>query len=667
MGERPHYNEQDARDALQVLDPDCDRELWVKVAMAAKEAGLDLADFDAWSATASTYSKRDTRDVWNSAKAGGGVGAGTLFWEAKQAGWRGDGRRTSTMSTKAARTTAEHANRSRLGMSAIEVWDRCTPATAAHGYIRVKEGLPTDLRVVPDGDPLTVAGVSMVGALVVPITPLSGGDPVSLQFIAPPDKAEDWTEAIGRTKLNLPGASMHGVFVVGQTESAGTVYLCEGIGQAWACWKGAGHAAVVCFGWGRVRNVAAEMRLRNPAMKLVLVPDVGKETEAQAIARDVRGLVAYMPVGWKENSDVNDLGLRDGFDMVEDILCRATQPPAAELRFKLLRGADLYRLPHLIWRVHGVLPASGLACVYGPSGSGKSFLVLDMAARIAEGGDWFGYRVTPCPVVYICLEGAAGLRQRVAAWEVHNGRELPRNLHLVVDPFKLTNPQDVQDMGAAVLSTGAGAVTFIDTLNASAPGVDENASHGMGSILEAAKTLQSMTSGLVTFVHHTGKNEELGLRGHSSLLGALDAAIAVSDRRGRQWRVAKSKDGANGGIHAFALDEVYCAPDDYGELTTSCVVRSLEFAPLAARVEVPQGKNQMAVFTGLKELFKAGTVGKPGAPPDRPCIEMSAAVSAGATTLGCRTDKRTSSSRQAIEGLIGRGVLGRCDGWVWLP
>jgi hypothetical protein len=35
-------------------------------------------------------------------------------------------------------------------------------------------------------------------------------------------------------KLNLPGAPMDGVFIVGDMTAGGTVSICEGIGQAWA-------------------------------------------------------------------------------------------------------------------------------------------------------------------------------------------------------------------------------------------------------------------------------------------------------------------------------------------------------------------------------------------------------------------------------------------------
>lgn len=239
-------------------------------------------------------------------------------------------------------------------------------------------------------------------------------------------------------------------------------------------------------------------------------------------------------------------------------------------RYKLLSGAALRDLPPLAWRVRGVLPAVGLAALYGPSASGKSFLALDMAAAIAEGQRWFDCRVSVAPVVYVVLEGEAGFKLRAQAWEVHKGRNLPAGLHLVLQPFTLTQPQDVADLAAA---SPAGAVIVIDTLNRAAPTADENSSKDMGQILEAAKALQAITGGLVVLVHHTGKDASRGLRGHSSLFAAMDAAVEVSrDGDRREWKVAKSKDGQDGHEKGFSLEVVAMGTDDDGEAITSCVV-----------------------------------------------------------------------------------------------
>ncbi|NML87282.1 AAA family ATPase [Polaromonas sp.] len=275
-------------------------------------------------------------------------------------------------------------------------------------------------------------------------------------------------------------------------------------------------------------------------------------------------------------------------------------------RYKLLGADDLRNLPPLAWRVRGVLPAVGLAGLYGPSASGKSFLALDMSAAIAEGCRWFDCRVTAAPVVYCALEGEAGFKLRVAAWEQHNGRPLPAVLSMVLQPFMLTQAQDVADLAAAV---PVGAVVFLDTLNRAAPTADENSSKDMGAILQAAKTLQALTGGLVVLVHHTGKDSSRGLRGHSSLFAALDAAIEVSrDGERREWKVAKSKDGQDGGLRGFSLVDVDLGLDDDGEDMNSCVVApatatAVQLKPLTSS----QQQAMDALITALKaDVFDTG-------------------------------------------------------------
>jgi len=638
-----------ARDALQAIPPDLPREDWVRAGMAAHAAGLGFDEFDAWSARAENYEPRAARDTWRSFKPGVGIGAGTLYRMAADHGH-----------SKAPARPVAGLKPPRPGMGAAEVWGRFKPAPADHPYIVAKQGRADGLRAVPEGDPLRIAGESLAGWLVVPVRPLAGGEPTSLQFIPAPGAGK---------KLNLPGVPMAGTFIVGELAPGGTAYVCEGLATAWACWTATGHAAVVTFGAGRTRAVATELRQRDPNAQIVLVPDVGKEGEAETIALEVGAAVARMPEGWPLNADFNDLALRDGFDAVEALLATAVEPPKQAPRYRLLTGEDLRALPPLAWRVRGVLPAVGVAAIFGPSTSGKSFLGFDLGAHIAQGRDWFGHRVKPAPVVYVALEGEAGFRLRAQAWEQAHGRRLPDGLRLVLQGFKLTDPQDVLDLASAVLSAGDGAVTFLDTLNRAAPGADENASADMGRILEAAKALQGMTNGLVVLIHHSGKDAARGLRGHSSLFAALDAAVEVAreaDRR--EWKVGKAKDGADGEAHPFRLEVVDLGDDDEGEPLTSCVVRPDESPEQLTRARLPKGGNQKIVLDALGDLLrKSSAFGRAGAPAPRPCVELEAAIESVAPRLTCEPVRRKERARQAITGLVASGVLCCRESWLWLP
>jgi hypothetical protein len=292
-----------------------------------------------------------------------------------------------------------------------------------------------------------------------------------------------------------------------------------------------------------------------------------------------------------------------------------------------------------------------------------------MAAAIAEGQRWFDCRVEAAPVVYAALEGEAGFKLRAQAWETSRGRALPDGLRMMLQPFKLTDGQDVIDLAAVV---PAGAVVVVDTLNRAAPTADENSSRDMGEILEAAKTLQTLTRGLVVLVHHTGKNAAAGLRGHSSLFAAMDAAIEVS-REGdrREWKVAKSKDGQDGTAHQFKLQVEALGVEETGEAITSCVVVRDTALDEVRAVKLPQGGNQRVILDALRDLLqKAGPFNTPGAPascpPGRPSVELEVVLPRLAERLTVAPDRKRERARDGITGLVSRGVVGCDKGWIWL-
>lgn len=650
--------------ALHTIPPDVSRDEWVRVGMAAQDAGLTLEDFDAWSSQGASYNARDARDTWRSFKQGQGVGAGTLYHIAQQHGWHADG---SKKPQRAAQERPKNPPKPKQapapGQSPQDIWNRCEAATNAHAYIVDKRavGVPlTRLRVVPQNDPLRIDRQSMAGALVVPAL-AADGTLQSLQFIPPPGAGK---------KLNLPGAPIKGAaFTVGDLVPGAPVYVCEGIGAAWACWQATGHAAVVAFGSGSVGKVAERLRQQHPDARVVLVPDVGKEGEAAEIAQAIGAAVAYMPQGETQNFDANDLAQRDGDEALAALLEAATEPPKPAPRYKLLSADDVRNLPPIKWRVRGVLPATGLAALYGPSASGKSFLAFDMATAIAEGRQWFGCRVEAAPVVYCALEGEAGFKLRALAWEISRCRDLPRDLFMMLQPFKLTAPEDVIDLAAVV---PAGAVVVLDTLNRAAPTADENSSRDMGEILEAAKTLQAACGGLVLLVHHTGKDSARGLRGHSSMFAAMDACVEVSrDGEKRSWRIAKSKDGQDGDEFPFKLQVEILGTEPTGEAMTSCVITRDTSAQDVRTAKLPQGGNQRIVLDALREILnKTGLFNTPGAPescpPGHPAVELEVVLPTLAERLPVAPDRKTERARGAVSGLISRGVVGCDKGWLWL-
>lgn len=420
--------EERARDALYAIPPDLGREDWHRIGRAALAAGLSVDDIVDWSSRAANFkSEQDVRAAFRGITAEGGTTERALFRAALDCAWRDPARDERTEAQRvsatpiAARKSPKRAQEartaSRQGEASSAVWNRCIAAPADHPYITAKAGLPDGLRVVPEGDSLRQSGESWAGALVVPVY-RQDGSLCSLQLIAPPELAERLKSAERPTKQNLAGAQLEdGCFTVGELKPQGTAYLAEGIGTAWAAWRASGHAAIVCFGVGRFGKVAKALRTAHPSLRLVLLPDVGKEAEADKVAKEVRGEVVTMPQGWPDNADVNDYAKQEGHDALEVLLSQAKAPEPEPLPFALVPIADLATAaptpPVFVW--DGLVPAGHVTLFAAHGGTGKSYLALMLAVAVALGLALFGIPTRRGIVAFYSGEdGAQVLRERLA-------------------------------------------------------------------------------------------------------------------------------------------------------------------------------------------------------------------------------------------------------------
>jgi hypothetical protein len=345
--------------------------------------------------------------------------------------------------------------------------------------------------------------------------------------------------------------------------------------------------------------------------------------------------------------------------------------PATTSKYNLLSAIDVLNIPATTWRVKHLLPDKGLAAIYGPSASGKSFLAFDLGACIAEGQMWFGHKTIAAPVVYVILEGQAGLQKRVRAWIKARGTALPKDFHLILESVHLTDLNQVRSLSDVI---PLGAVVFIDTLNRAAPTADENSSKDMGMIIEGATMLRQLTDGLVVLVHHTGKDTTQGMRGHSSLFAALDGAIEVKrNNAGRTWTVAKTKDGADGKTTPFELLVHNLGTDLDDEPVTSCTVEAANASIFAKAPPTHAGpKNALKEITKLISSGVGTVIGIQGAPNGVSCLKMEDVVAAIAGSLGTvKSNKRTYTARQRIDSLTASSHLGGCidskgDSWCWI-
>jgi hypothetical protein len=226
------------------------------------------------------------------------------------------------------------------------------------------------------------------------------------------------------------------------------------------------------------------------------------------------------------------------------------------------------------WMVKGVLPKAVLGVIYGESGSGKTFMALDLALAVATGSPWRDQQATQGQVAYVVAEGAGGFRARVKAAAQHRGIDLAGVPMVVLgDAPNFMEKQDALDVAKAILHAGGAQLVIVDTFAQVMPGANENAGEDVGRALAHCKGIHRATGAMVLLVHHSGKDASRGARGWSGLRAAADVELeVVRADEARSLTVTKMKDGEDGREFGFRLETIVVGLDAAGEETTSCVV-----------------------------------------------------------------------------------------------
>jgi putative DNA primase/helicase len=206
-------------------------------------------------------------------------------------------------------------------------------------------------------------------------------------------------------------------------------------------------------------------------------------------------------------------------------------------------------IPPMQYLIEPFLPEAGLALLFGPPGSLKSFVAHRLALDIARGQPFLSYNVPRRrPVLYIDGElPTALIHQRLTM--IHNGEAPP-------DPgwFRILSSEDLlqrrgyvldfnnPDHSQCLLDEVSQAITMppegclapgliiLDCLAALLSAWEENSNEAAARLNHWLNQLRFM--GLaVLLVHHSGKSGvEGGPRGASALTGAMDCVISLEPK-----------------------------------------------------------------------------------------------------------------------------------------
>jgi AAA domain len=273
-------------------------------------------------------------------------------------------------------------------------------------------------------------------------------------------------------------------------------------------------------------------------------------------------------------------------------------------------------LPYLI---KGLFDRGQVIVMWGSPGSGKTFACMGLALAVGSGQPWWGRRTRRGSVIYVAAESSRPrIENRIAA--LRNDWPAARDARVLVVPLALDLLHGVVGDVDRVIATarlpalGDVALIIIDTLSVTFGGGNENGPEDMGLYVTNIKRIVAETGAAVLVVHHAGKDEARGMRGHSALLGALDAELAIEWTPGqpnRFLRTGKVREGeGHADLFAFVLRTVELGVDPDGDPVTTCLVDSLDqTATQRARRErkgAVLGKHQRTVL----RLIGAATIGR---------------------------------------------------------
>jgi phage/plasmid primase-like uncharacterized protein len=384
-------------------------------------------------------------------------------------------------------------------------------------------------------------------------------------------------------KLYHPGGQTGGKFwMVGSLDEPGTLFVAEGFATAATIHETTDRPVVVAYSASNLVPVTGTLReMYGATQDIVIVADhdqsgVGQRYAEQASAKYGARMVMPPILG-----DANDYA-QAGHDLAGLLM-----PIKDDW---LIPADDFCAQPSPIsWLVKRWIQSQALVMVHGPSGGGKTFVVLDWCLRMASGTeDWAGHKVRQGNVVYLAGEGHHGLRGRVAAWK-HHHQAGKLAMWLSKDGCDLNTPTGYLKVVEQVrMLQDKPSVIVVDTLHRFLAG-DENSAQDAKTMLDACNSLMMEFNCSVILVHHTGVSDEAQhrARGSSAWRGALDIEISiVPGKEGVPMQIVqrKSKDAELAETIHVELQQVSIPGwrDEDNQQVTSAVIVQAQ-APIVAK------------------------------------------------------------------------------------
>lgn len=581
MKDSQNFTIADALDALHAIDAGADRETWVRILAAAKAAGLSLDQVDHWSSGGGNYKgKRDLQQNWKLLKADGAITASTLFFLAREAGWRPRAERPAPSKPHSApKKQAEDwdvAKTAQMRKAMSNIVAGALAAPEDHPYLTRKRINPEGLLAAerteiikrlgyePQADGVALSGELL---LIVPYSDITGAL-MSIEFI----------DEEGRKASIYKMPRKDAMWLSAPVGNARRIGICEGMATAKTLQSTYTCEVLLAAGSiANMANVANAVRHARPTAELVIFGELGKSAAtARSVADAVFGTLVLpdeksMPSG---GTDFNDMAQEVGIEEVAQYIEPRLIHPRRVSFTAARQWIDIdYVLP-------GLEPGS-VGMVVGPGGVGKTYLCLQIAASIAAGRSLIGEsRLAsdgkPAKVLLLlgedsCNQLSNRLHSIRAAYGITEGEDARIDDNLEIYSLQgydmLLLRQDGNTLSETTfiarlkqLCTGK-RLAFIDPLIRLHES-DENDNTAASRLMMILTSIADETGCAIVALHHSPKGDKMGVRGASalttsarwilSITGPTDEEIrrhSIPDEEVGLWMKCQSNKMNYGGIY----------------------------------------------------------------------------------------------------------------------
>jgi hypothetical protein len=328
----------------------------------------------------------------------------------------------------------------------------------------------------------------------------------------------------------------------------------------------------------------------------------------------------YEPKGAKDISEWFERGGNENrlYDITSEL--KDWEPPPYKSPFGARTFANLSApVTAYPWRVKGLIPAEDSSLFMGPSRSGKTFAVLDLAMHVALGRKYYveeRFPVTAGGVAYLSYEGQAGFENRVRAYANYHNLSADQLRHFA---WWTSPPQLFADpKAAAALAEDVKKCTekwvlplaaiVIDTHNSATRGSSEIKSEDIGRVLDCYDVISKATKAPLWIIGHT--NAEGRHRGNEQIFNRIEATLYIDrvvDGRGanaverrdsngrviRRIKVEKQREGLDYIQWQFVLNKIPLGYDSDGDEITSMVACEPRNTTILEESSAPKGARKL--------------------------------------------------------------------------